>query len=84
MMVMSNIKKKDLYLNKIKSKFKEGELSYDIKNLINTPIVCLKCKSEEISYWDETLTEIIFKCKNCKRYYTILLIKGSFQASFSF
>ncbi len=50
---------------------KEGTLEQKKAILDKIPKKCINCKSENISYWDETDEEIIFECKDCKAFLPI-------------
>ena len=82
---MSNIKERDLIILKNKSNFMEEARSYNKKKIIaRSPKNCLSCKSENIEYWDETYTEIIFRCRKCKSYICISIDQNYSSIYFSY
>ena len=50
---------------------KEGCLEQKKQVLDKIPRTCIRCSSSSIEYWDETDEEIIFQCKDCKRFIAI-------------
>ncbi len=48
------------------------------------PKKCKECNSEKIEYWDETEEEIIFRCLNCKIFYTLSLNREKLLIFFKF
>ncbi len=62
---------------------KEGTLEQKRQALEKIPKKCIKCRSENIEYWDETDEEIIFQCKNCSQYITIPYKKDKLRFYFT-
>lgn len=83
--MIHKIKAKGYNLNKILSNWeKEGTLEHKKAILDKIPKSCIGCNSEDIYYWDETDEEIIFQCKNCKRYYSFPFDEDKLHFYFAF
>lgn len=51
---------------------KKKEESKGTKNNLDESCeFCIKCKSQNVRYWDETDEEIIFQCNACKSFISI-------------
>lgn len=63
---------------------KEGTLKQKKRALDKVPNICVDCRSEKIEYWGETEEEIVFLCKECKRYYSFPFNQEDIRFYFSY
>jgi len=70
--------------NIISSWEKEGALELKRQALDKLPKVCVECKCENIEYWSETEEEIVFQCRNCRRYYSIPFVQDDLRFYFTY
>lgn len=81
----NRIKSKKSNLNKLLSHWeKEGTLEKKKAILQKAPKKCIECDFEGIHYWGETEEEIIFRCRNCKRYYAFPFDQNELRFYFAF
>ncbi|MHA1988185.1 MAG: hypothetical protein ACW98D_16240 [Promethearchaeota archaeon] len=82
---MNDIKSRGFDLKSIISSWeKNGTLEEKKQVLDKVPKVCVDCKCQNIEYWGETEEEIVFRCRNCKKYYSIPFNQDPIRFYFSY